>query len=178
MSTGLAWTPYGGDILQIEVALLPGNGKLIITGHLGDVMTESVNIALSVAKSRSDKYQIPSYKFKEYDIHIHVPEGAVPKDGPSAGITITIALLSIFSGIPVDNSYAMTGEIILRGKILPVGGIKENVLAAVRSGISKIILPFENKKDLTEIPKEVMNKIQVYFVEDVDQVADLTLKNK
>lgn len=176
VSTGLAWTPYGGDILQIEVALLPGNGKLIITGHLGDVMKESVNIALSVAKSRSDKYQIPSYKFKEYDIHIHVPEGAVPKDGPSAGITITIALLSIFSGIPVDNSYAMTGEIILRGKILPVGGIKEKVLAAVRSGISKIILPFENKKDLTEIPKEVMNKIQVYFVEDIDQVADLTLK--
>ncbi|MGB9731530.1 MULTISPECIES: endopeptidase La [Calditerrivibrio] len=176
VSTGLAWTPYGGDILQIEVALLPGNGKLIITGHLGDVMKESVNIALSVVKSRSDKYQIPSYKFKEYDIHIHVPEGAVPKDGPSAGITITIALLSIFSGIPVDNSYAMTGEIILRGKILPVGGIKEKVLAAVRSGINKIILPFENKKDLTEIPKEVMNKIQVYFVEDIDHVADLTLK--
>lgn len=177
VSTGLAWTPYGGDILQIEVALLPGSGKLIITGHLGDVMKESINIALSVVKSKSDKYQIPAYKFKDFDVHIHVPEGAVPKDGPSAGITITIALLSIFSGIPVDNSYAMTGEIILRGKILPVGGIKEKVLAAVRSGITKIILPSENKKDLTEIPKEVINKIQVYFVEDIDEVAELTLKN-
>jgi len=177
VSTGLAWTPYGGDILQIEVALLPGNGKLIITGHLGDVMKESVNIALSVVKSRSDKYQIPAYKFKDYDIHIHVPEGAVPKDGPSAGITITIALLSIFSNVPVDNSFAMTGEIILRGNVLPVGGIKEKVLAAVRSGIHKIILPLENKKDLTEIPKEVMSKIQVYFVEDIDQVAELTLQN-
>ncbi|MCX8085159.1 MAG: endopeptidase La [Calditerrivibrio sp.] len=175
VSTGLAWTPYGGDLLQIEVALMPGNGKLTVTGHLGDVMKESVNIALSVVKSKSDKYKIPSYKFKDYDIHVHVPEGAVPKDGPSAGITITIALLSIFSGLPVDNSFAMTGEIILRGKVLAVGGIKEKVLAAVRSGITKIILPIENKKDLTEIPKEVKNKIQVYFVEDIDEVAELTL---
>jgi ATP-dependent Lon protease len=175
MATGLAWTPYGGDILQIEVSLLPGSGKLITTGQLGDVMKESVDIALSVVKSKSGKFSIPAYKFKDMDIHLHVPEGAVPKDGPSAGVTITVALLSAFSGLPVDNSFAMTGEIILRGKVLPVGGIKEKVLAAVRSGIKKIVLPVDNKKDLTDIPKEVINKIQVFFVETIDEVTDLVI---
>ncbi|MCA1928031.1 MAG: endopeptidase La [Calditerrivibrio sp.] len=175
VATGLAWTPYGGDILQIEVSLLPGSGKLITTGQLGGVMRESIDIALSVVKNKSDKFSIPAYKFKDCDIHIHVPEGAVPKDGPSAGVTITIALLSVFSEIPVDNSFAMTGEIILRGNVLPVGGIKEKVLAASRSGIKNIILPKENKKDLTDIPKEVISKIRVYFVESIDEIADLVM---
>lgn len=175
IATGLAWTPYGGDILQIEVSLLPGSGKLITTGQLGGVMRESIDIALSVVKSKSDKFAIPAYKFKDCDIHIHVPEGAVPKDGPSAGVTITIALLSAFSEIPVDNSFAMTGEIILRGNVLPVGGIKEKVLAASRSGIKNIILPKENKKDLTDIPKEVINKTRVYFVESIDEISDLVM---
>jgi ATP-dependent Lon protease len=178
VATGLAWTPYGGDILQIEVAIFSGNGNMKITGHIGDVMQESAQTALSVVKSRAGQFNIPAYKFKDYDIHIHVPEGAVPKDGPSAGITICTALISALSELKVNCRIAMTGEINLRGRVLPIGGVKEKVLAAHRIGIKHIILPDENRKDLTEIPSDVRSEVLFTFVKSIDEVFDKVLIKK
>lgn len=175
IATGLAWTPYGGDILQIEVSVFPGSGKLELTGKLGEVMSESARTALSVVKSRADKFGIPAYMFKDNDIHLHVPEGAVPKDGPSAGITMTTALMSALSGLKVNCRIAMTGEITLRGRVLPVGGIKEKVLAAHRAGVKEIILPSANEKDLTDIPADVKNETRFHLVESIDQVLETVI---
>ena len=178
VATGLAWTPYGGDLLQIEVALFEGTGKLMVTGHLGDVMQESAKIAYSVVKSLAGSMGVPSYMFKDFDIHLHVPEGAVPKDGPSAGITMASAILSAVSELPVNCRIAMTGEITLRGKVLEIGGLKEKVLAAHRAGIKTVIAPCDNRKDLTEIPEDVRKEIQFEFVSSFEEVCSLVLENK
>ncbi len=176
VATGLAWTPNGGTTLYVESTLLPGNGGLIITGQLGDVMKESVRIALSLAKKMCGAEY--AEKFSKNDTHIHVPEGAVPKDGPSAGITITTALVSIIKDIPVRNDIAMTGEITLRGRVLPVGGIKEKVLAAYRKGINTVILPKKNEVDLEKIPKDVREKMKFVFVQTMDEVLEVALCDK
>ena len=176
VATGLAWTQYGGDLLQIEVALFEGSGKLVVTGQLGDVMKESANIAFSVVKSVAGKMGVPSYKFKEFDIHLHVPEGAVPKDGPSAGITMAMAILSAVAEKPANCKIAMTGEITLRGKVLQIGGLKEKVLAAHRAGIKTVICPLENEKDLTDIPEDVRNEMEFKLVSTFDEVRELVLK--
>ena len=176
VATGLAWTPYGGDLLQIEVALFEGNGKLMVTGHLGDVMQESAKIAYSVVKSLAGGMGVPAYRFKDFDIHLHVPEGAVPKDGPSAGITMATAILSAVSERAVNCLIAMTGEITLRGKVLEIGGLKEKVLAAHRAGIKTVITPIDNRKDLTEIPEDVRNEMSFEFVSSFEEVCKLVLK--
>lgn len=176
VATGLAWTQYGGDLLQIEVALFEGSGKLIVTGHLGDVMKESANIAYSVVKSIASDAGVPAYKFKDFDIHLHVPEGAVPKDGPSAGITMATAILSAVSEKKANCKIAMTGEITLRGKVLQIGGLKEKVLAAHRAGIRTVICPIENEKDLTDIPEDVRNEMEFKLVSTFDEVRALVLK--
>ena len=176
VATGLAWTQYGGDLLQIEVALFEGSGKLVVTGQLGDVMKESANIAFSVVKSVAGKMGVPSYKFKEFDIHLHVPEGAVPKDGPSAGITMATAILSAVAEKPANCKIAMTGEITLRGKVLQIGGLKEKVLAAHRAGIKTVICPLENEKDLTDIPEDVRNEMEFKLVSTFEEVRELVLK--
>jgi len=178
IATGLAWTPYGGDILQIEIATFTGTGKLQITGKLGDVMQESVKTALSAVKSRATELKIPAHKFSSQDIHVHVPEGAVPKDGPSAGVTIATALASVLSGKEVNCRIAMTGEITLRGKVLPVGGIKEKVLAAHRLGLKDIILPESNKKDLSDIPADVKSKLKFIHASDIDDVFAVVFNGK
>ena len=155
----MAWTQVGGDTLKIETVLLSGTGKVTLTGQLGDVMKESATIGVSYVRSLGDKYGIPENFYKDNDIHIHVPEGAVPKDGPSAGVTMCTALISTLTNTPVDRQVAMTGEVTLRGKVLPVGGIREKVLAAHRAGIKKILLPRENKKDIDDIPASVRKEI-------------------
>ena len=178
VATGMAYTAYGGDILFIEVKLLPGKGKLILTGSLGDVMKESATAALTFLKSNSDTLEIDKDKFENCDIHIHVPEGGTPKDGPSAGVSLTTALCSAFTGIPVDRHIAMSGEITLRGKVIPVGGIKEKVLAAKRAGIKKIILPDRNKKDLHDIKENYLTGIEFAFVKGIEEVVDMALVEK
>lgn len=177
VALGLAWTPSGGEILHIEVLTMPGKGKLILTGQLGDVMKESAQAALSYARSRAKFLNISPDFAEKNDIHIHVPAGAVPKDGPSAGITLVMALLSALTNIPLSNEVAMTGEITLRGRILPVGGIKEKILAAVASGVKKVILPKQNLKDIEEIPKELTRKIKIIPVEHIDEVWDVVKKD-
>ncbi len=176
VATGMSWTEYGGEILYIEVAKLPGKGELILTGQLGDVMKESARAAMSYVRSRSSNFGIDSGFYKEYDFHIHVPEGAIPKDGPSAGVAITMAIISALTDIPLRKDVAMTGEITLTGKILPVGGIKEKLLAAHRYGIMNIILPDENRKDTTKLSEDVKNDLNFYFVSHLDQVISLTLE--
>jgi len=178
VATGMAWTPYGGDILFIEVKLLPGKGKLILTGSLGDVMKESATAALSFLKSESEKLDIKTERFEKYDIHIHVPEGGTPKDGPSAGVSLTTALCSAFTNIPVNRQIAMTGEVTLRGKVIPVGGIKEKVLAAKRAGIKKIILPEKNKKDLIGIKESYLTGIEFVFARNITDVVNTALTKK
>lgn len=178
VATGMAWTPYGGDILFIEVKLIPGKGKLILTGQLGDVMKESASAALSFLKVNSEKLGIKQEKFESFDIHIHIPEGGIPKDGPSAGITLTTALCSAFLEIPVNRKISMTGEITLRGKVLPVGGIKEKVLAARRAGITKIIIPEKNKKDLAELKEKDLKGIDFEFVGDIEDAVNIALLKK
>lgn len=178
VATGLAWTPYGGDILRIEINLMPGKDKVTMTGKLGDVMQESVSIALSFLRSRSAKYKINQDFINKYDIHVHLPEGAVPKDGPSAGITLTTALLSALKKEPFPPDLAMTGEITLRGKILEIGGLNEKLLAAKRMGIKSVILPEENRRDINEIDKEVSEGLELIFVKNYDEVYKLIFGKK
>ena len=174
--SGLVWTPNGGEIQTVEVTLVPGKGNLMLTGQLGDVLQESAHIALSYLRARAHHFCLPPEDFENYDIHIHMPEGAVPKDGPSAGITLATALISAFTECPVHADCAMTGEITLRGQILPVGGVVEKVLAARRRSIARIILPKDNHKDLREIPKAVMRDVSVAFVEDMQELLELVLQ--
>ncbi len=175
VATGVAWTETGGDLLAIEVTLMKGKGKLILTGKLGDIMQESAQAALSFIRSRVEFLNIDPAFHEEYDIHIHIPEGAIPKDGPSAGITMATAMISALTQVPANRHVAMTGEITLRGRVLAVGGVKEKVLAAHRAGIKTIILPADNKKDLTEIPANVRRKIDFVLVEHIDQVIEKAL---
>ena len=170
MATGLAWTAVGGTTLTIEVSAMQGKGEVLLTGKLGDVMKESARAAISYIRAHADKYGIPEEDFEKRDIHIHIPEGATPKDGPSAGITMATAILSAFTGRPVRHDIAMTGEITLRGKVLPIGGLKEKALAASRIGIHDVIIPEENKKDVEEIPEEVRKDLNFICVTDVDEV--------
>jgi ATP-dependent Lon protease len=169
--TGLAWTEIGGEILQIEVNLMPGKGKLTLTGQLGDVMKESAQAALTYCRSRSEELGVEEGYFEKTDIHIHVPAGAIPKDGPSAGITMATALYSAITGKKVINRLAMTGEVTLRGRVLPIGGLKEKALAALRADIDKVIIPELNKKDLVEIPQDIRDKMHFYPVKDMDEVV-------
>lgn len=178
VATGLAWTPYGGDILFIEASVSQGSGKLHITGQLGDVMKESAMLAISYLRARYKELNIPEEAFKYWDLHIHVPKGAVPKDGPSAGIALLSAVASIFTQRKVKGTLAMTGEITLRGLVLPVGGIKEKVLAAKRSGIKKVLLPEKNQKDVDEIEKEVIGDLEVEYLERMDPLLDIVLEEE
>ena len=169
--TGLAWTEVGGELLQVEAVIMPGKGKAIYTGKLGDVMKESVQAAQSYVHSNATKFGISPNLFEKHDIHVHVPEGATPKDGPSAGIAMFTTIISAFTGIPVKNNIAMTGEITLRGRVLPIGGLKEKLLAAVRGGIKEVLIPKENKKDLAEIDeKEILNSIEIHFVDSANEI--------
>ena len=173
--TGLAWTEVGGEILKIESAVMPGKGKMQITGKLGDVMQESVKAAKSYIRSKSLDYGIIPPIFDKKDFHIHVPEGATPKDGPSAGIGMVTSIVSAITEIPVNKDVAMTGEITLRGLVLPIGGLKEKLLAAHRAGIKKVLIPMENKKDLIEVPKTVLDSIDIIAVKNVDEVLKVAL---
>jgi ATP-dependent Lon protease len=171
--TGLAWTEIGGEILQIEVNLMPGKGKLILTGQLGNVMKESAQAALTYCRSRSTELGVEEDYFDKIDLHIHVPAGAIPKDGPSAGITMATALYSAFTQKTVMSQLAMTGEVTLRGRVLPIGGLKEKALAALRAGIDKVIIPAQNEKDLVEIPKDIRKKMRFFPVSDMDEVVKI-----
>jgi ATP-dependent Lon protease len=173
--TGLAWTEVGGEILKIESVIMPGKGKMQITGKLGDVMQESVKAAKSYIRSKSLDFGIIPPIFDKKDFHIHVPEGATPKDGPSAGVGMVTSIISAITEIPVDKNVAMTGEITLRGLILPIGGLKEKLLAAHRAGIKKVLIPVENKKDLIEVPKTILNSMEVIPVKNVDEVLKVAL---
>lgn len=175
IATGLAWTQAGGDILFIEVAIMPGKGNLTLTGHLGEVMRESCQAALSYIRARWEKFRLDKNFFSKIDIHVHVPEGAVPKDGPSAGIAITTAMISALTKVPVKKDVGMTGEITLRGRVLEIGGVKEKVIAAHRAGIKTIILPKENKKDLEDIPKYILKDLHFVFVNHMDEVIKYAL---
>ena len=176
--TGLAWTEYGGEILKIETVHMPGKGKMQITGKLGDVMQESVKAAKSFVRSKSLEYGIIPPVFEKKDFHIHVPEGATPKDGPSAGIAMVTSIVSSITGIPVKREIAMTGEVTITGKILPIGGLKEKLLAAHRAGIKRVLIPEDNKKDLTEIPKSILNDMEIITVKTVDDVLKAALMKK
>ena len=171
IANGLAWTSVGGEMLPIEVSIIPsGSGKVEITGSLGDVMKESAHLALTYARVHAETYHIAPDKFKNTDIHIHAPEGAVPKDGPSAGVTLTTALISALSEIPVRHDLAMTGEITLHGNVLPIGGLKEKSMAAFREGISTVLIPEANKPDLYEVDEEVKKAVKFIPVSDLSQV--------
>jgi len=173
--TGLAWTPVGGDVLFIEALLMKGKGGLMLTGQMGDVMKESAQAALSYAKSRAKEFQINEELFANHDIHIHIPEGAIPKDGPSAGITLVTAIVSVLSNRLVKRSVAMTGEVTLRGNVLAIGGLKEKVLAAHRNKVTTVIIPVANRKDVDDIPKEVLKDIEFVYAENVKQVLKIAL---
>jgi ATP-dependent Lon protease len=174
--TGLAWTEVGGSILSTEVTIVDGKGKLTLTGKLGDVMQESAQAAMSYIRSRANRLGLPRDFYRNLDIHIHVPEGAIPKDGPSAGITMATAIASALSKIPVRRDIAMTGEITLRGKVLPIGGLKEKLLAAHRAGIFEAILPKDNEKDLSEVPENLRNAMKLHFAETMDDVLAIALE--
>jgi ATP-dependent Lon protease len=176
VATGLAWTPVGGDILFIETTKMPGHGKLIITGQLGDVMKESAQAALSLVKSRAASLGIDSKVFEENDIHLHVPAGAIPKDGPSAGVAMYTSLVSLLSGRCVRSDVAMTGEISLRGLVLPIGGVKEKCLAALRAGIHTVLLPSRNRKDIEDVPENARKQLQFIFMEKVEDAIEAALE--
>ncbi|RMF57031.1 MAG: AAA family ATPase, partial [Bacteroidetes bacterium] len=176
VATGLAWTPVGGDILFIEASVSRGSGRMILTGQLGDVMKESAQAALSWVKAHADELGFPYDAFKHWDVHVHVPAGAVPKDGPSAGVALLSAMVSIYTQRRVRHTVAMTGEITLRGMVLPVGGIKEKVLAAKRAGIETVILPEKNRKDVAEIKPEALEGLKIVYVNRVEEVLDLVLE--
>ena len=173
--TGLAWTEVGGELLKIEATLVPGKGNLTLTGHLGDVMKESIQAAMTVVRSRAENLGIEDGFYQKLDTHVHVPEGATPKDGPSAGIAMCTALVSSLTEIPVRANVAMTGEITLRGSVLPIGGLKEKLLAAHRGGIEVVIIPGENEKDLVDIPEVILEKLEIHPVETIDEVLKLAL---
>ena len=173
--TGLAWTEVGGELLRIEALLVPGKGQLILTGHLGDVMKESIQAAMTVVRSRAETLGIDAGFHQELDAHVHVPEGATPKDGPSAGVAMCTSLVSALTKIPVRADVAMTGEITLRGKVLPIGGLKEKLLAAHRGGIRVVIIPQENEKDLVDIPRNIIRKLDIHPVSMIDEVLALAL---
>jgi ATP-dependent Lon protease len=175
VATGLAWTEAGGDTLSVEVTVMPGKGSLILTGQLGEVMQESAQAALSYTRSRADVLGIGAVDFEKIDVHIHVPEGAVPKDGPSAGITIATALISALTGRAVHHDVAMTGEITLRGRVLPIGGLREKALAAHRAGLRIMLLPKKNRQDLSEVPLRLRKRLDFVFVDSMDQVLPVAL---
>ena len=176
--TGLAWTQVGGELLTIESSAIPGNGKVIKTGSLGDVMQESIQAALTVVRSRAQVLGVHRDFHQKVDLHIHVPEGATPKDGPSAGIAMCVVVVSVLTGIPVRADVAMTGEITLRGEVLKIGGLKEKLLAAHRGGISKVIIPYENKHDLKEIPDNIKDDLEIIPVRWIDEVLEIALLTK
>jgi ATP-dependent Lon protease len=175
VANGLAWTEVGGDLLTIEVQILPGKGELILTGKLGDVMRESGQAAMSYARSRAAALGLDKWFYKEIDVHVHVPEGAIPKDGPSAGITMATALVSALTGVPTRADVGMTGEITLRGTVLPIGGLSEKAVAARRAGIVTLLLPRANEKDVPEIPEDVRRELRFVFVETMDEVLEHAL---
>ena len=175
IATGLAWTEAGGELLVTESTLMPGKGQLTLTGQLGDVMQESARAAMAYVRTKAEEFGIPKYFNRKTDVHVHVPEGAIPKDGPSAGITITTSLVSTLAAIPARRDVAMTGEITLRGKVLPIGGVKEKVLAAHRAGLKTIILPRDNEKDLADIPKNVLDSLDLFMVDTMDEVLKIAL---
>jgi ATP-dependent Lon protease len=177
LATGLAWTEVGGEVLQIEATLTHGRGGVTLTGKLGEVMQESAQAALTCIKSRAERLGMSLDFIRKRDLHIHIPEGAIPKDGPSAGITLATAMASALTRVPVRKDVAMTGEITLRGKVLPIGGVKEKLMAAHRFGITTILLPKDNEKDLTEVPEEVRKAIDVNLVETIDEVLALALQD-
>jgi ATP-dependent Lon protease len=170
ITTGLAWTEVGGELLTIEAVTLPGKGRVTATGKLGDVMKDSVQAAESYVKSRSYAFGIKPTIFEKKDIHVHVPEGATPKDGPSAGVAMVTSIVSVLTGIPVKRDIAMTGEITLRGRVLPIGGLKEKLLAALRGGLKTVLIPKENEKDLAEIPDNVKRGLKIIPVGTVDEL--------
>jgi ATP-dependent Lon protease len=175
IAIGLAWTPSGGEILFVEATRMTGTGKLILTGLLGDVMKESAQAALSYLRAQGAAWGIPELSFDKHDLHVHVPAGATPKDGPSAGVTLVTALASLFTGRKVRSDVALTGEISLRGRVLPVGGIKEKALAAARCGLRTLVLPADNRKDWAEVPAEVRHKLKVHFVSRIGDALDVAL---
>ena len=172
---GLAWTSVGGDTLQIEVNIMPGKGELMLTGQLGDVMKESARTGISYIRSISSRYEIPEDFFEKHDIHVHIPEGAVPKDGPSAGITMSTAMLSAVTGRKVRADLAMTGEVTLRGRVLPIGGLKEKLLAAKNAGIKTVLIPKKNKVDVEELSAEITKGLEIIPVEHMDEVLERAL---
>src|SRR5690606_30553257 len=174
--TGLAWTEVGGDLLQVESTMVPGKGQLMLTGQLGDVMKESASAALSVVRARTERLGIDLEFLQKHDVHVHVPEGATPKDGPSAGIAMATALVSMLTRNPVRSDVAMTGEITLRGRVLPIGGLKEKLLAALRGGITTVIIPSENEKDLVDLPKAVKDGLEIVTAKWIDEVLDVALE--
>ena len=176
VATGLAWTPVGGDILFVEAARSPGRGALILTGQLGEVMRESAQAALTLVKNRASALGVAADAFEKSDVHIHVPAGATPKDGPSAGVAIYTALASLFTNRTVRNDTAMTGEISLRGLVLPVGGIKEKVTAAARAGLKRVMLPARNRRDFDDIPEDARRKLEFVWLERVDEAVAAALE--
>ena len=176
VATGLAWTEVGGEILVTEATLMPGRGRLTLTGKLGDVMQESAQAAMSYIRSRAEEFGIAKDFNRRFDVHVHIPEGAIPKDGPSAGITLCTAMISALTKIKTRREVAMTGEITLRGKVLPIGGLKEKVLAAHRAGVTTILMPKDNEKDLADIPKNVLDTLSIHLVSTMDEVLKLALE--
>ncbi|HNX02425.1 MAG TPA: magnesium chelatase domain-containing protein [Candidatus Cloacimonas sp.] len=175
VATGLAWTGYGGEILFCETLRMPGKGNIILTGLLGDVMKESARIAVSYLKANHSTYLIPPKMFETGDIHIHFPSGAVPKDGPSAGLTLTVALASLFTGQKVRHDIAMTGEITLQGKVLAIGGLKEKLLAARRAGIKKVVIPEENRETLSDFPADILEGMEIMYVTEIHEAIKILL---